>query len=231
MSRQRLVGREHAERRAGLKAERLDGRHHGADRVEVAFLRRTPCRAHAEPARALGLGGARLRDDGGDVHQPLGRDAGVVARALRAIGAVFRAAAGLDRQQCRDLHLAGIEMDAVDALGVKDQIRERQFEQRADFRARPVMAHDAGEAMRRRGPRGWGRQTGTLIHAATMAAAGCKCKPGCPKTAKAARRSRLDAQPSASATERAVRTTRRSCRPIRRRSNWLKAPWAGPASS
>ena len=33
-------------------------------------------------------------------------DAGVVVRALRAIGAVFRAAAGLDREQRRDLHLA-----------------------------------------------------------------------------------------------------------------------------
>ena len=60
--------------------------------------------------------------------------------ALRAIGAVLRAAAGLDRQQRRDLHLGRIEMLPVHARRAEHQLRERQREQRAHLLARPVVA-------------------------------------------------------------------------------------------
>ena len=101
---------QHAERGAAFEPERAHAFDHGADLLEVAILRLAPGGAHAEAARAGALGGARLGQHGVDAHQLLGLDAGRVFRALRTIGAVFRAAAGLDREQRRDLHLGGIEM-------------------------------------------------------------------------------------------------------------------------
>ena len=72
-----------------------------------------------------------------------GFDAGVVMHALRAVAAILRTAAGLDRQQRGNLHLARIEILAVDALRLEDQLGKRQREQRGHFRARPVMADGA----------------------------------------------------------------------------------------
>ena len=60
--------------------------------------------------------------------------------ALRAIGAVLRTAAGLDRQQRRDLHLGRIEILPVHCAGAEHQLRKRQREQRAHLLARPVVA-------------------------------------------------------------------------------------------
>ena len=74
-------------------------------------------------------------------------DAGLVMRALRAIGAVLRAAAGLDRQQRRELHLARVEVPRCTLLRAEHQFGERQVEQRAHFRARPVVA-ERGEGGR-----------------------------------------------------------------------------------
>jgi hypothetical protein len=59
---------------------------------------------------------ARLRgrlQHGLHVHQLARRHAAVGLHALRAIAAVFRAAAGLDRQQRAQLHFAGAVMVAV----------------------------------------------------------------------------------------------------------------------
>ncbi len=53
---------------------------------------------------------ARLGEHGVERHQLFRAHAGLVVRALRAIGAVLRAAAGLDRQQRRNLHLGGFEI-------------------------------------------------------------------------------------------------------------------------
>ena len=61
-----------------------------------------------------------------DLHQLLALEAGVVLRALRAIAAILRAAAGLDRQQRLTCTSFGIEMLAVDALRVEQQVAERQ---------------------------------------------------------------------------------------------------------
>ena len=74
-------------------------------------------------------------------HELFGIDTGVVVNALRTIGAVFRAAAGLDREQRRDLHLARIEVLAMNALGTEQQLGERQREQRAHVGAGPVVAN------------------------------------------------------------------------------------------
>ena len=135
--------RQHAERDAGLEPHRAHALDHGADLVEVAVLRLAPGRAHAEAAGAGILRGLRLGQHLVEAHQLFGLDAGVVFRALRAIGAVLRAAAGLDRQQRRDLHFGGIEIGAVDGLRAEDQVGKGQREQLADFGARPVMAQGA----------------------------------------------------------------------------------------
>jgi hypothetical protein len=64
----------------------------------------------------------------------------------------------------------------VNALGVKDEVRERQVEQRLDLGPGPVLAHGAGEAVGEEGicPREW--RLSAVIHGAIMAAAMRKCK-------------------------------------------------------
>ena len=86
---------------------------------------------------------ARLAGRGPDLldrHQFLALQTRVVADALRAVGTVFRAGAGLDRQQRRQLDAVGIEMPAVDLLRGEDQVRERHREQRIDLLRSPVVA-------------------------------------------------------------------------------------------
>ena len=120
------------------------------------------------------LRGTRLGEHRVDLHQLFGLHAGVVMRALRTIGAVLRTAAGLDRQQSRDLHLVRIEVHAVDALGVEHQIGKRQREQRRDLRARPVMADDAVEAAH--GRSSCRVRNGAIIHGARMAGGGANAR-------------------------------------------------------
>src|SRR5664280_135027 len=79
-------------------------------------------------------------DTGVEAHKFLGLDAGVVLRGLRTIGAILRAAAGLDRQQGRDLHFGRIEILPVRQRRAEHQLRKRQREQCAHLLARPVVA-------------------------------------------------------------------------------------------
>lgn len=53
---------------------------------------------------------------------------------------VLGAAAGLDAEERRELHLVGIEVTPVDLLGPVEQIEERQLEERHDFGDAPVVA-------------------------------------------------------------------------------------------
>ena len=76
----------------------------------------------APPSLARSRRGEHLLDR----HQRLGLGAGLVMRALRAIAAVFRAAAGLDRQQRAQLHRVGLVVLAVHLLRALDQIGQRQ---------------------------------------------------------------------------------------------------------
>ena len=136
----RLLGRQHAERGAGLEPQGLDALHHGADGIEIALLRAAPCRAHAEARGAAGFRRTRLAEHRVEAHKFLGLDAGVVLRGLRTIGAILRAAAGLDRQQGRDLHFGRIEILPVRQRRAEHQLRKRQREQCAHLLARPVVA-------------------------------------------------------------------------------------------
>src|SRR6266567_611278 len=73
-----------------------------------AVANATPRRAHAEPGRALCSGPFCRGSYRLDRQQLLALDAGGIVRRLRAIGAIFAAAAGLDAEQTATLHrLAG----------------------------------------------------------------------------------------------------------------------------
>ena len=140
---------QHAEGHAGFHAQRLDALHHIDDGVHVAVLRAAPGGPHAKPACAAVLCLTRLRHDRIDVHQFFGIDAGLEMRRLRTIFAVFRTAAGLDREQTAFLDAVGIEVMAMDRLRAKQQVVEGQVEKRPDFRLRPVVANPAGVGQRR----------------------------------------------------------------------------------
>jgi hypothetical protein len=116
------------------RPERAHLAHHLRDLLELAALGRAIGRAHAE-ARGTGRArGARPLDHLRHRHERLGADAGVVAHALRAIGAIFRTGAGLDRQQRAHLHGVGRVPGAVHACAAEDQIGERLREQRLGLR-------------------------------------------------------------------------------------------------
>ena len=120
----RLRGAEHAEGRAGLKSERAHGLDHVNNEREVLILGRAVRGSHAK-ARGPGVAGARgRRAHGGHVHERLALDAGVVADTLRAVGAVLRTGAGLDRQERAHLHGVRLVVAAVHLLGVEHEVRE-----------------------------------------------------------------------------------------------------------
>ena len=89
----------------------------------------------------LSLATARLAEHVAHRHQPLRLDAGLVARALRAVRAVFRAATGLHREQRTELDGTGLMVLAVHLLGPKNQLDERQIVEGAGFLEAKVMAH------------------------------------------------------------------------------------------
>ena len=123
---------------AGFHAHFPHGLDHGGNLPDLGVLRAPVGCAHAESGRAGRLG---LRGRPGHflhAHQVLGGDTGVVANALRAVGAVFRAGAGLDGQQRRYLHRVGIEVLPVDPLGFVQQVIERHFVKSRDRVQAPV---------------------------------------------------------------------------------------------
>ena len=89
------------------------------------------------------LRGARGGDDVRDVEHRLVVDAGVIARGLRAVGAVLGAAAGLDRDQRRQLHRVGRVMRAMHVLRAEQEIGERQREEVARPPQRSTAVHGA----------------------------------------------------------------------------------------
>jgi hypothetical protein len=136
---------EHAQRGAGFQAETFHRADDFGDLDHVAILRAAPRRAHAKAARTGGLGGLGAFQHGVHAHQLLRLHARVVARGLRAVGAVFRATAGLDRQQRGYLHGVRVMLFAVHGLRAMHQLVERQRKQRGHFFARPVVAnHSVG---------------------------------------------------------------------------------------
>ena len=63
-----------------------------------------------------------------DAHEAIEHGvAGVVVRRLRAVGAVFRAAAGLDGLERAELHGGRVVVRALRMLRAKDQLGQRQI--------------------------------------------------------------------------------------------------------
>jgi len=81
-----------------------------------------PRGTHAEPGGASGFRVAGRGNDLLGAEQALRLQTGVVARRLRAVGAVLGAAAGLDRHQRRPLDLVGVEPVAVNAVRIGERV-------------------------------------------------------------------------------------------------------------
>ena len=121
----RLMRREHAEGHTRLKAGGLDRGDHLEDAVElrsVAHL--SPGGAQTEAVGPVGLGGPGRLDDGLHTHQRLVVDAGGVVSRLGTVGAVLRAATGLDAQQRCALNLGRVVLAPMD-LGRFEHQREQ----------------------------------------------------------------------------------------------------------
>ncbi len=143
---QRLLRCQHAERGAGLETECANLAHHQLDLLQLVRLRVAVGGAHAEACRAVGLGCLCPLHHVADLHELLPLEASVVAHALRAVRAILRARARLDRDQGTHLHLVRHEMVAMHALGVKQQVAERRGVDRARLLERPVGADGAEQA-------------------------------------------------------------------------------------
>ena len=128
---------QHAKRDAAFQPKSAHALHHGADRIEIAVLGRAPGGTHAEARGAGVAGGARFGQHSRQLHQFCGGHAGLVGGGLRAVGAVFRAAAGLDREQCAHLNLVRVVMGAMHGGGAEGEVGERGVQQGADGRGRP----------------------------------------------------------------------------------------------
>ncbi|MNZ98579.1 hypothetical protein D3C78_1178680 [compost metagenome] len=128
-----------AEGHAGFQAHGLDAFDH-LQHVGHVFGRRVlPRRAHAEAGRTDGFGAGGFFQHLLHFHQLLFFQPGVVVAGLWTIFAIFRAGAGLDRQQGRNLHAVRVEMRAVHSLRLEQQVIERLLEQRLDLGQGPVV--------------------------------------------------------------------------------------------
>ena len=132
---------EHAQGHAGFQPQGFHLAHHVQHIGHVLGARAAPGGPHAEPRSAFFLGGARFFQHPFHLQQLLFLQLGVVVTGLGAVLAVFRAGAGLDRQQRAHLHRVGIEVLAVHGGGPEQQVVERQGEQGLDLTAVPIVAY------------------------------------------------------------------------------------------
>ena len=116
---------QHAQRGAGFQPECLDRAHQLGDFFDVAIFGRAPGRTHAK-ARGAGVFRAlRGLPHFIGLHQLGGFHTGVKAGRLRAVVAVFRAAAGFDGQQGGKFHPVRIKVFPVHGLRLHHQVGER----------------------------------------------------------------------------------------------------------
>ncbi|MCY1395526.1 hypothetical protein D9M71_104710 [compost metagenome] len=131
---------------AGFQAHGFHAFDHLQHVRHVLGRRMLPRRAHAEAGRTDGLGASGLFEDLLHLHQFLFFQAGVVVTGLRTIFAIFRAGAGLDRQQGRHLDAVGVEMRTVHRLRLEQQVIEWLNEECFDFGQSPVMTQGGSGA-------------------------------------------------------------------------------------
>mmetsp|Transcript_21414 Transcript_21414/g.41994 ORF Transcript_21414/g.41994 Transcript_21414/m.41994 type:complete len:466 (-) Transcript_21414:148-1545(-) len=137
-----LVRSEHTEGGADLHAhavDLLDHLEHAVEGLLVANL--TPGRAHAEAGAASGLGAASSVEHIVELHGRRGLDKSLVVLRLGAVTTVLGASTGLDGKQSALLHLAGVEVHAVDGGGLEHQVDEGLVVDGLDLLAGPVRAH------------------------------------------------------------------------------------------
>ena len=132
---------EHAERAANFHSQLGHAAHHFQNVFKILALLHVPPRgAHAETRRSLAAGALGKFHDFVHGKQAAARNFRRVMRALRAIGAIFRAPAGFHGKQAAKLDARGIVEFAVRLLGRKEKIRQRLPVDAANFFARPIVA-------------------------------------------------------------------------------------------
>ena len=111
-----LLEVDHAERDADFHAHVSHAVDHFLDVAKIGFAAAhvAPGGAHAEAGAAVFFGGAGGGENGVDGDHLGGFEAGVVARGLGAVGAVFGAAAGFDVHEGAHLNGGGVVKAAVD---------------------------------------------------------------------------------------------------------------------
>jgi hypothetical protein len=130
-----------AERDTRFHAETFDRVDHVADGIKIAIFWRAPGRGHAE-ARSAGILRALCgRNHIGATHQTGRFQAGRVMRALRAVAAVLRTAAGLDAEQARSFDVVWIEVLAMSALRLKHQVGKRKVVERLSLFDVPMITN------------------------------------------------------------------------------------------
>ena len=134
-----LCGSEHSQRRTGLESQLFDTGHELGNLRDFLVLGRTPRCSHAKASRTGRSGFLGLSEHHLFSHEPLRCQARVEMRALGTVRTVFRAAAGLNRQQGRYLDNVSVEMGAVHRLGLINQVVKRYLVQRQHFIGRPIM--------------------------------------------------------------------------------------------
>ncbi len=137
----RLLIAERTERHAGFHSHRLHAFNHLFQVGHIALVRVFPRGTHAETGRTGGFGLTRGGQYLLHFHQTFRLQAGLVARALRAIFTVFRAGPGFDRQQRTDLHLARVEVLTMHLLRFKHQFKKRLIKQRLRLCNCPALSH------------------------------------------------------------------------------------------
>ena len=136
----RLLSCQHAQCHTGFHTHCAHALYHLAHRIHIAVFRATPCRAHAI-ARGTGIFGTlRPLQHRLDIHQLGGFEAGIKFGALTAIIAIFRTAAGFNRQKRAFLYLIGIKPLSMHILRFKNQIIERQGKQRLNLFTGPIIS-------------------------------------------------------------------------------------------
>ncbi len=122
-----LVG-QHAERAADFHTKLGNPADHFEDLIELRAMRSfAPRRAHAHAGNSARRRFARSGDDVSRIEQALALNVGLVVRALRAIGAIFRAATRLDGNELAGLHSIGRVEMTMNAGCAENQFGERQM--------------------------------------------------------------------------------------------------------
>jgi hypothetical protein len=126
----RLPRFQHAQRSASFEAKRFYASDHFRHFLDVTLLGPPPCRPHAKSRRSPGLRFGRGCQDLIQRQHFLIRHASVIARCLRTISTIFRAATGLHGNQGGQLYPVRVVVLTMNQLRAMDQITERQMEQR-----------------------------------------------------------------------------------------------------